>query len=111
MAFDADHALRDFAKEGCLVSRTGTQFEYTIFRSQFKRLKHGRDDVWLRNGLRTFDDQRPVFVSMLLQLRSNEFLTWNLAHSSKDCFARDSTRLELALDHELPRVHRGQVIA
>ena len=46
---------------------------------------------------------------MLLQLRSYEVLTWYLAHRLKDRFTRDAARLELALDHELPRVHSDRL--
>ena len=86
-------------KNGCAVSRAGSNFEGSIAWAWCRTLDHQRDDVGLRDRLSSFDREGCIEISELREVRRDKKLPWNIAHSFEHRRITNSASGNLMANH------------
>jgi hypothetical protein len=81
---DAVNPSDQFGEHRRLIAETGTDFEDHVVGLGLKQVRHHRDDQRLRDRLVEADRQRPVEVSVGLDLDRHKLVPGHLGHRPED---------------------------
>ncbi len=95
VALDAEDAARQPGEDGGLVAGAGADFQHAVLRLQLKLLRHGGDDVGLRDGLAAGDGQGGIVPGVWLPFALHEQIARGLLHCLQHAGIADAVLAQL----------------
>lgn len=100
--FDGHDLPGEVAQHRGRITRAGADFEHSIGRVDFRRLRHAGDDIGLGDRLPLGDRQRRILIGEFLETLFDESFAWHRLHRLQHARISYAASCEVAFDHLVP---------